>query len=239
MTGKVKTADACGAQIDLGEDIIMATCALRKSSAIAWKMPATCSMTGDSGWWSMWIVATRNIQLSIRQKDTADEQCAIQPGASSRAVRAPLTTQPGRPAAPTMDNSEKQKSPERLGGYGGATKCAHRFLLKHFVGDLDPILVEDCLPPASACAHRTMGMPNSPSRHCSTPSARPLVRGHRIEVRGFGSFSVNHRPPRMGRNPLQRRGLPPFPPSASPFQTGQGPARSRGQAHGGAGKLCG
>ncbi|AVS74093.1 integration host factor subunit beta [Paracidovorax cattleyae] len=28
-----------------------------------------------------------------------------------------------------------------------------------------------------------------------------LVRGHRIEVRGFGSFSVNHRPPRMGRNP--------------------------------------
>jgi integration host factor subunit beta len=28
-----------------------------------------------------------------------------------------------------------------------------------------------------------------------------LVRGHRIEIRGFGSFSVNRRPPRMGRNP--------------------------------------
>jgi integration host factor subunit beta len=28
-----------------------------------------------------------------------------------------------------------------------------------------------------------------------------LVRGHRIEIRGFGSFSVNYRPPRMGRNP--------------------------------------
>lgn len=28
-----------------------------------------------------------------------------------------------------------------------------------------------------------------------------LARGHRIEVRGFGSFSVNHRPPRQGRNP--------------------------------------
>lgn len=28
-----------------------------------------------------------------------------------------------------------------------------------------------------------------------------LVQGHRIEVRGFGSFSVSHRPPRMGRNP--------------------------------------
>ena len=31
-----------------------------------------------------------------------------------------------------------------------------------------------------------------------------LVRGHRIEIRGFGSFSVNHRPPRMGRNPQTR-----------------------------------
>lgn len=28
-----------------------------------------------------------------------------------------------------------------------------------------------------------------------------LIRGHRIEIRGFGSFSVSYRPPRMGRNP--------------------------------------
>ena len=28
-----------------------------------------------------------------------------------------------------------------------------------------------------------------------------LVAGHRIEIRGFGSFSISHRPPRMGRNP--------------------------------------
>jgi integration host factor subunit beta len=28
-----------------------------------------------------------------------------------------------------------------------------------------------------------------------------LVRGYRIEIRGFGSFSVNRRPPRIGRNP--------------------------------------
>lgn len=28
-----------------------------------------------------------------------------------------------------------------------------------------------------------------------------LVHGHRVEIRGFGSFSVSHRPPRMGRNP--------------------------------------
>lgn len=35
-----------------------------------------------------------------------------------------------------------------------------------------------------------------------------LVRGHRIEIRGFGSFSVNHRPPRMGRNPRTGEDVP-------------------------------
>src|ERR1035437_2370869 len=29
-----------------------------------------------------------------------------------------------------------------------------------------------------------------------------LVKGRRIEIRGFGSFGINHRPPRMGRNPM-------------------------------------
>ena len=28
-----------------------------------------------------------------------------------------------------------------------------------------------------------------------------LVRGERIEIRGFGSFALNYRPPRLGRNP--------------------------------------
>lgn len=31
--------------------------------------------------------------------------------------------------------------------------------------------------------------------------ADALAKGHRIEIRGFGSFSINRRPPRMGRNP--------------------------------------
>lgn len=28
-----------------------------------------------------------------------------------------------------------------------------------------------------------------------------LARGYRIEIRGFGSFSLHYRPPRIGRNP--------------------------------------
>lgn len=31
--------------------------------------------------------------------------------------------------------------------------------------------------------------------------AHALASGDRIEIRGFGSFGLNYRPPRMGRNP--------------------------------------
>ena len=31
--------------------------------------------------------------------------------------------------------------------------------------------------------------------------ARTLAEGNRIEIRGFGSFALSHRPPRVGRNP--------------------------------------
>ena len=31
--------------------------------------------------------------------------------------------------------------------------------------------------------------------------AQGLATGQRIEIRGFGSFDLNYRPPRLGRNP--------------------------------------
>lgn len=31
--------------------------------------------------------------------------------------------------------------------------------------------------------------------------SQSLANGQRIEIRGFGSFSLHYRPPRMGRNP--------------------------------------
>ena len=36
---------------------------------------------------------------------------------------------------------------------------------------------------------------------CIRDRSDALARGHRIEIRGFGSFSINRRPPRVGRNP--------------------------------------
>ncbi len=31
--------------------------------------------------------------------------------------------------------------------------------------------------------------------------SRAMAKGERVEIRGFGSFSLNYRPPRKGRNP--------------------------------------
>lgn len=38
--------------------------------------------------------------------------------------------------------------------------------------------------------------------------ADALCRGHRIEIRGFGSFSVSRYPPRLGRNPRSGAQVP-------------------------------
>jgi len=35
-----------------------------------------------------------------------------------------------------------------------------------------------------------------------------LATGNRIEIRGFGSFSLHYRPPRMGRNPKTGEPVP-------------------------------
>ena len=38
-------------------------------------------------------------------------------------------------------------------------------------------------------------------KHILELMSEALANGERIEIRGFGSFSLHYRPPRMGRNP--------------------------------------
>ena len=38
-------------------------------------------------------------------------------------------------------------------------------------------------------------------KHLLELMSQSLANGGRIEIRGFGSFSLHYRPPRMGRNP--------------------------------------
>ena len=44
--------------------------------------------------------------------------------------------------------------------------------------------------------------------------AHTLASGNRIEIRGFGSFGLNFRPPRVGRNPKTGEHLSRIPASA-------------------------
>jgi integration host factor subunit beta len=69
-----------------------------------------------------------------------------------------------------------------------------------------------------------------------------LARGHRIEIRGFGSFSINRRPPRMGRNPrsgeqvvIPEKLVPHFKPGKAPARGGRRPRDGRRHGRRGAG----
>jgi integration host factor subunit beta len=60
--------------------------------------------------------------------------------------------------------------------------------------------------------------------------ARGLAEGQRIEIRGFGSFALSHRPPRVGRNPrsgerveVPRKRVPHFKPGKALREQVDGP----------------
>src|SRR5258707_15773446 len=48
-----------------------------------------------------------------------------------------------------------------------------------------------------------------------------LATGERIEIRGFGSFSLHFRPPRQGRNPKTGEAGPPAGQHLPPLKTGK------------------
>jgi integration host factor subunit beta len=48
-----------------------------------------------------------------------------------------------------------------------------------------------------------------------------MARGDRVELRGFGAFSVKHRPARTGRNPRTGAHVAVEPKSAPLFKTGK------------------
>ena len=79
MTGKVKTVDAKGAEIDLGEDIIGY---LRASEISRDRVEDARNVLKEGDEVSAVVVnvdrKTRNIQLSVKAKDNADQQEAMQ-----------------------------------------------------------------------------------------------------------------------------------------------------------------
>jgi len=58
-----------------------------------------------------------------------------------------------------------------------------------------------------------------------------LLKGHRIEIRGFGSFAVTRRSPRLGRNPRTGEAVPIPEKLAAHFKPGKA-LRTAVDAHG-------
>ena len=108
VTGKVKTVDARGAEIDLGEDIVGY---LRASEISRDRVEDARNVLKEGDEVTAVVVnvdrKTRNIQLSIKQKDMADEQGAMANLSQQSSRESAGTTSLGALLRAKLDNSEK------------------------------------------------------------------------------------------------------------------------------------
>ena len=100
MTGKVKTVDPKGAEIDLGDDIIGY---LRASEISRDRVEDARNVLKEGDEVTAVVVnvdrKTRNIQLSIKAKDAVDQQEAMANPEPEFSARKRRHDQPGRPVA--------------------------------------------------------------------------------------------------------------------------------------------
>ena len=119
----------------------------------------------------------RSINLSIKAKDHADETEAMQSVAQENAGSEHGHDQPRRAAA-GQDGQQDQRVSGRV-----MTKSE---LIDRLAAQFPQLVAKD--------AELAVKM-------ILDAMAESLAKGERIEIRGFGSFGLNYRPPRTGRNP--------------------------------------
>ena len=108
VSGKVKTVDARGAEIDLGEDIVGY---LRASEIAVDRVEDARSVLKEGDEITAVVVnvdrKTRNIQLSIKAKDQVDQQEAMASLSAQSAKENAGTTSLGALLRAKLDNSDK------------------------------------------------------------------------------------------------------------------------------------
>jgi len=108
VTGKVKTVDAKGAEIDLGEDIVGY---LRASEISRDRVEDARNVLKEGDEVSAVVVnvdrKTRNIQLSVKAKDNADQQEAMANLNQQSSRENAGTTSLGALLRAKLDNNEK------------------------------------------------------------------------------------------------------------------------------------
>ena len=155
---------------------------------------------------------TRSIQLSIKAKDNADQQEAMQRLAQSNERETAGTTSLGALLRAKLDNRRSALSLSRGRRCADARPygCAHpnlpasrrRSLTPHAALAGDAMTRSDLVAQlAERFAQLTQRDTEFAVKTILDAMSDALARGHRIEIRGFGSFSINRRPPRVGRNP--------------------------------------
>ena len=120
----------------------------------------------------------RSINLSIKAKDHADETEAMQKMTRGERGRQHGHHQPRRPAArPSWTTRPTSKR---------AVVMTKSELIDRLAARFPQLVAKD--------AELAVKM-------ILDAMAESLAKGERIEIRGFGSFGLNYRPPRTGRNP--------------------------------------
>ena len=207
VTGKVKTVDPRGAEIQLNDDV---TGYLRASEITRDRVEDARNVLKEGDEVTAMVInvdrKTRSIQLSIKAKDNADQQEAMQRLSPDQRARERRHDQPGRPAArqaghaegvmrPRRCAPENTRRPRRRPRRGPAPRPCH--------APPSPSMTRSDLVThlAERFAQLTQRDTEFAVKTILDAMSDALARGHRIEIRGFGSFSINRRPPRVGRNP--------------------------------------
>ena len=178
VTGTVKSVDAKGAVIDLGGDI---EGFLRASEIAADRVEDARNHLKEGDNVNAMIInvdrKNRGINLSIKAKDTAETSATME--------RMQAEAQTGHDE-PRRAAEGQARHAEQVAGVRSLKTMTKSELIAR-LAERNPRLVARDADEAVNTMLDAM--------------TDALASGQRIEIRGFGSFALNYRPPRVGRNP--------------------------------------
>ena len=167
-----------------------ATCAPPSSRATASRTCARVLKEGDTV--SAMIInvdrKNRSINLSVKAKDVAEETDAMKQLRTENAASAAGSPTSARCCGPSSTRATPTRSSSRAGPTtrGEAVAMTKSELIARLAQRYPQLVAKD--------AEYAVKM-------ILDAMTQRLLSGHRIEIRGFGSFGLNYRPPRVGRNP--------------------------------------
>ena len=219
MTGKVKTVDPRGAEIVLGEDILGY---LPASEISRDRVEDARNVLKEGDEVTALVInvdrKTRSIKLSIKAKDDADSQEAMKTLTADQRPRECWHHQPWRAAARQDGKQVSNQGHDLIHRMGGGPEAAARY-----PSEGPHSLAPKPRGPSTFCSAYTMTrsdlvtllaerFPQINQRDTEfavktilDAMSDALARGHRIEIRGFGSFSRQPASTAHGSQPSHRR----------------------------------